>query len=76
MLVIEYCGEIITKKVADVLGKEYDKTSTNYLFDLNKFVDILKTPKSKLPKFQTKKNEHIRHINADGVKVKYVIKNT
>jgi histone-lysine N-methyltransferase SUV39H len=44
--IIEYCGEVLTKTEADRRGEEYDSENINYLFDLNKYVEIC-NPKSK-----------------------------
>jgi len=41
-LVLEYCGEVITKKEADRRGEKYDSVNCNYLFDLNKHAEIEK----------------------------------
>jgi len=38
--VVEYCGEIITKKEGDRRGEKYDSVNCNYLFDLNKHAEI------------------------------------
>ena len=38
--VVEYCGEIITKKEGDKRGEKYDSVNCNYLFDLNKHAEI------------------------------------
>ena len=40
--VVEYCGEIITKKEGDRRGEKYDSINCNYLFDLNKHAEIEK----------------------------------
>ena len=44
--VVEYCGEIITKKEGDRRGEKYDSVNCNYLFDLNKHVEIEKVDHS------------------------------
>ncbi len=41
--VIEYMGELITKKEGDTRGPVYDKQQCNYLFDLNKYLFISKS---------------------------------
>ena len=33
--VLEYTGEVITKKEGDKRGKNYDKVGMSYLFDMN-----------------------------------------
>jgi len=38
--IIEYCGEIITRKEGDKRGEKYDSVNCNYLFDLNKHAEV------------------------------------
>ena len=45
--VIEYIGEIITRQEADRRGKKYDAIHFNYLFDLNKDIEVIKVNKLK-----------------------------
>lgn len=33
--ILEYTGEVITKKEGDKRGKHYDKVGMSYLFDMN-----------------------------------------
>ena len=33
--IVEYSGEVITKKEGDIRGKMYDKLGMRYLFDMN-----------------------------------------
>lgn len=33
--VMEYCGEIVTKKQGDIRGTIYDSMGLSYLFDMN-----------------------------------------
>lgn len=35
--VVEYVGEILTKKEGDKRGKTYDQLGMSYLFDMNEF---------------------------------------
>lgn len=34
-LVVEYVGEVVTKKIGDIRGTHYDKLGQSYLFDMN-----------------------------------------
>jgi len=44
--IIEYCGEIITRKEGDKRGEKYDSVNCNYLFDLNKHAEVEKIDES------------------------------
>lgn len=33
--IMEYCGEIVTKKQGDIRGTIYDSMGLSYLFDMN-----------------------------------------
>jgi histone-lysine N-methyltransferase SUV39H len=33
--ILEYTGEVITKKEGDLRGRQYDKVGMSYLFDMN-----------------------------------------
>jgi SET domain-containing protein len=37
--VMEYCGEVVTKKQADMRGTYYDTNGISYLFDMNDPLD-------------------------------------
>jgi SET domain-containing protein len=37
--VVEYLGEVVTKKIGDIRGTHYDKIGCSYLFDMNDPLD-------------------------------------
>ena len=37
--VVEYVGEVVTKKIGDIRGTHYDKIGCSYLFDMNDPLD-------------------------------------
>ena len=62
--VIEYVGELITKAEGDRRGQTYDVEGQNYLFDLNKYIDIKDDKeKEKLGRFLFEVDGHTEERN-------------